>query len=308
MILFQQEMNAINQTTGSSFMKMYIGALFVTITILQGITVGADKGAKNSNNSGIRYSPQEPEKTYLEKLLADENKNIGAKNFYGKAVGQAYQQYVKAQIAGDDKKAEQYWLQVQNMRQKYSQTPTPLTFYGIKGAFGYWLYRRLAYPANKSNWGMLRTNIARVAIPAWVFQSALFADADLDKKKETVIEEKDKEIKALKEKCAEHEANEKEFHNALDHWTKMSLEQRKTWMTAKQIADEEALAKAVNNESSNQEEKPVSRSKAFVEASRKGELNKQSLDARRAEVAAIEAQVWWKQWAVCCWFARAFRV
>lgn len=164
-------------------MKLIVGVLFATIGLLDHDCIG---------------SFHDDVKKYCTKVLIEENKNLGIKNHCGAYAVKSYASFMYDRVNGKEKDAAVHWQNYKKMSELCQKTPTPITYYGGYILFGGWLYRRIAYPVGKKNFGFIKKNIARIAVPMWIFSDKLFSPVDSNK--EFLVEKINDLIDAAHEK------------------------------------------------------------------------------------------------------------
>ena len=170
-------------------MKFRIDILFVFVFCVRVTTPVCDDTIKSYRC--------EQEQSSWQQFFEQELDKIGAKRHYGYGMMHHYLRYMQAALGGEVCELNQRWLEFQAHQAKFREAQTPVVLEISKACVGYWLYRRLAYPVSKKNWGVVKKAAASIAIPAWLFSSAVLFDPELDKKRESLREEIEKKYKAL---------------------------------------------------------------------------------------------------------------
>jgi len=113
---------------------------------------------------------KEEQQTFFERMLEAENKNIGAKIGYGLKAADCYRGYLLDAVLGQQAENERQLLDFRKYYSKYQELPSSYTERVSYCGFGYWLYKRMAFPVGKKNWGRCNRTVAGLAIAAWLLK------------------------------------------------------------------------------------------------------------------------------------------
>ena len=180
-------------------MKFYINFLFISILFSnEKIDSHGEITKKEFSKQNIQKEALVT-KSFIKKLVENEDKEIGLKNKYFFYSCKYYLRYIQAIINEQKKDATTEWILFQQNRISLKESTTPYTFYTIKAGFGYWLYNRIAYPKNKTNFGFVKKNAAILIIPVLLFKDFLFFDSKLKERQQVALSEQFEKINKLEQ-------------------------------------------------------------------------------------------------------------